>query len=324
MNRGLRALGRRCGWSSCRPASAAVRAATQGLPSAAPVDRQKFGRRQPHRQPALGGGRLSRTTSPRRTAGILVFSRRGSRAIEAHHAEVARHSRPAPARKAGTQRQMSPSTLTSSSSGTRPATRASRLASVGIGPSPTRQPLSSAWVDRPIRSGLAHSRQASASWKTTIWSSAVSRRSHSIPAPDFQRRGERRCRLFSGKPEPWCSPRCAKPAGPGSSGSGADRRRSHRLRPRPRAAAPERRPRCGHGARPRRTPPASAPIAPLATLGWSVKVAARVDEHAELDDPLDPVERAQRGLHLGQQHDPAAPRRGDPGLQIDVLAEPAL
>ena len=49
-----------------------------------------------------------------------------------------------------------------------------------------------------------------------------------------------------------------------------------------------------------------------------------VDEHAELDDPLDPVERAQRGLDLGQQHDAAAARRGLPGFEIEALAQPAL
>ena len=41
--------------------------------------------------------------------------------------------------------------------------------------------------------------------------------------------------------------------------------------------------------------------APLATLGWSVNVGALVDEHAELHDPLDAVERAERRLHLRQQ-----------------------
>jgi hypothetical protein len=61
----------------------------------------------------------------------------------------------------------------------------------------------------------------------------------------------------------------------------------------------------------------------LATLGWSVKRGA-VDEHAELDDPLDPVERAERRLHLGEQHDPAAPRGARCRVEVDVLAQPAF
>ena len=60
----------------------------------------------------------------------------------------------------------------------------------------------------------------------------------------------------------------------------------------------------------------------MATLGWPVKSRGRIDERAELDDPRDPVERAERGLELGKDHQPAGPRRGEALVGRDVLAEP--
>src|SRR5438552_436237 len=51
--------------------------------------------------------------------------------------------------------------------------------------------------------------------------SLLRRRSHSIPAPASSA-AAKAITLFSGKAVPECSPRWAKPAGPGSSGSGPD------------------------------------------------------------------------------------------------------
>ena len=51
----------------------------------------------------------------------------------------------------------------------------------------------------PIRIGLAHIRHASASWNTTIWLSAVSLKSHSIPAPSSSARGKRDQAVFGNR-----------------------------------------------------------------------------------------------------------------------------
>src|SRR4051794_29914221 len=59
-------------------------------------------------------------------------------------------------------------------------------------------------------------------------------------------------------------------------------------------------------------------------LGLVGKRGRTVDEHAELHDPLDPVERAERGLDLREKHDAAAARGRDPAIEVSVLAEAAF
>jgi hypothetical protein len=63
--------------------------------------------------------------------------------------------------------------------------------------------------------------------------------------------------------------------------------------------------------------------APVGHLGLVDEAAGAVHEHAQLHDPLDPVE-TDRLLDLREQHDAARPRGGDARLQVHVLAEPAL
>ncbi len=117
---------------------------------------------------------------------------------------------------------------------------------------------SSATVERPMMAGSPHMRCASESWKTRSWSSAVRRRSHSIPAPTSSAAANA-VRLFSTIAGARCSPRWAKPFRPGSKRISRGSGRSHRPRRRPRAGGRGRRPRSGHGGRPRRTRPASVP-----------------------------------------------------------------
>ena len=62
----------------------------------------------------------------------------------------------------------------------------------------------------------------------------------------------------------------------------------------------------------------------IGDLGLVGEIGRRIDEHAELDDPLDPLEIAERRLDLRQQHDAAAPGGGDPAVEVHVLAEPAF
>ena len=146
--------------------------------------------------------------------------------IEAHHAEAAGIIRKARSQRRAPSARCRRSIFTSSSSGTRPATRVSRLSSVGIGWPPTLQPaeLRQRRFADPHRAA-AHP-PGVGSWKTTIWLSAVRRRSHSIPAPSSSA-AAKATRLFSGNCDPSCSPRWANPAGPGQGdqnrGSGADR-----------------------------------------------------------------------------------------------------
>ena len=59
-------------------------------------------------------------------------------------------------------------------------------------------------------------------------------------------------------------------------------------------------------------------------LGLVGERGSAVDEHAKLDDPFDPVERAQRRFHLRKQHDPATPRCRHSAIEIGVLAEPSF
>ena len=123
------------------------------------------------------------TTKPAPDSGQVRLRRRGDARIEAHHPTgpsiAAKRGR-----SAGIQRQTSPSTLTSISSGTgrRPARAGSR--SVGIGSSPTREPaqFGQGRLADPQRA-RAHPPGVVASWKTTTSPSAVSRTSHSMPAP---------------------------------------------------------------------------------------------------------------------------------------------
>src|SRR6185312_1060869 len=48
------------------------------------------------------------------------------------------------------------------------------------------------------------------------------------------------------------------------------------------------------------------------------------DEHAELHDAFDPVERAKRRLHLREEHDPAAARSLLASFEVSVFTEAAL
>src|SRR5688572_29581888 len=54
------------------------------------------------------------------------------------------------------------------------------------------------------------------------------------------------------------------------------------------------------------------------------EIASGIDKRAELHDPLDPVERPQRGLHLREQINPASACRRDSGREIHILAETAF
>ena len=57
-------------------------------------------------------------------------------------------------------------------------------------------------------------------------------------------------------------------------------------------------------------------------LGLIGEAAGAVHEHAELHDPLDPVE-ADRLVDLGEQHDAAGAGGADAELEVAILAEPA-
>src|SRR5947209_526433 len=48
-----------------------------------------------------------------------------------------------------------------------------------------------------------------------------------------------------------------------------------------------------------------------------------VDEHAELHNAFDAVERAERGLDLGEQHDATAPRRLLALVQVQIFPQPS-
>ena len=61
----------------------------------------------------------------------------------------------------------------------------------------------------------------------------------------------------------------------------------------------------------------------MATLGWSVKSGALFTNTPSFTTLLDAVERAERRLHLREQHDPATPCGRDAAFQIHVLAKPA-
>jgi hypothetical protein len=53
------------------------------------------------------------------------------------------------------------------------------------------------------------------------------------------------------------------------------------------------------------------------------EVAGRIDEHAQLHDPLDAIEASKRLLHLGDQHQPAKARGLRAIFEVAILAEPA-
>src|SRR3569833_1467455 len=57
-------------------------------------------------------------------------------------------------------------------------------------------------------------------------------------------------------------------------------------------------------------------------LGLVGEGGRAVHEHAELHDSLDPVERAKRGLDLGEQANATAARGGVAGIEVHVLAKP--
>ncbi len=61
----------------------------------------------------------------------------------------------------------------------------------------------------------------------------------------------------------------------------------------------------------------------MATFGWSVKDGALFTKTPSLTISLDAVERAERGLHLRQEHDPAATGGLSAALQCHVVAKTA-
>src|SRR5262245_49496866 len=153
------------------------------------------------------------------------------------------------------------------------------------------------------------------------WPSPDMRTSHSMPAP-MSMAARKAAMLFSGTPGPW-SPRCANPCCPGLSGSGLDLDdRIHLDRDTQRED---------------RDADGRSSMAPylaehlLHQFGravgdlWLVgEITVAVDENAELDDPPDPVERAQRRLDLRKQHDAAAARGRLARFQVHILAQPAF
>src|SRR4029453_7961153 len=128
------------------------------------------------------------------------------------------------------------------------------------------------------------------SWKTATLPSEVKRTSHSMPAPTSIA-ARNAARLFSGTPGPW-SPRCANPIGPGSSGSGFDLNdRIHLDRDAERKDwHADRRTRLAAGLAEHLLHQLGRAIRNLGLVG---EIAMAVDEHAELDDPLDAIERAK-------------------------------
>src|SRR3982750_1324788 len=143
-----------------------------------------------------------------------------------------------------------------------------------------------------------------------------------MPAPNSSAAANA-IRLFSGNAVPEWSPRCAKPGGPASSGSGPD--------------GDDRVHFDGHAERQDRNPDGAACM----TAGFAEHVlhqlrgtvgdfglvgegGCAVHEYAEFDHSFDPIERAERGLHLREQHDSATARRSDAAIEVDVFADTAF
>src|SRR4249919_3869664 len=134
-------------------------------------------------------------------------------------------------------------------------------------------------------------------------SSPDRRTSHSMPAPASMAAWNA-AMLFSGTPAPW-SPRCANPIGPGLSASGFDLNdRIHLDRD---AQRQDRYADCRTGMASGLSEHVLHQFGrAIGHLGLVGEIAMAVDEHAQLDDAPDPVERAKRRLHLREQHDAAA------------------
>src|SRR5688572_14884255 len=156
---------------------------------------------------------------------------------------------------------------------------------------------------------------------TSAWPSRLAWTSSSMPWPAAIA-ASNAPRLFSGTPGP-CSPRWAKGRAISSASlSGLDRNNGVHL---DRGAERQHR----HADRAARVPPrfAEHPLhqfrSAVGDLGLVGEGRGAVDEHAELDHPLDAVERPQSRLHLGDQHHRAALGGLAAALDVMVLAEPA-
>src|SRR4051794_7735500 len=207
------------------------------------------------------------------------------------------------------------------SRGAFPAIRRSASARVGmVSAVPARRSrTSSAALRAAIGPLAAVSRSSSSSWKTIAAPSRLAWTSSSIPDPAAIA-AAKAARLFSGRPGP-CRPRWAKGRAPRRSSSACldlddgidlDRRpqRKHRHADRAAGVAAGLAEHLLHQLR-----------RAIGDLGLVGEGAGAVDEDAELNDPLDPVEAAQSPLHLGEQHQPAGPRGAHAVFEAQILAE---
>ena len=156
----------------------------------------------------------SRTTSPRPDERRLVLSSRASRGSKLITTSGPRYSA-SRARQGGAQRQRSPSTLLRAAE--EPARRPER-AGFQVGLAVLRASAAELCAGRAaIRQRLApaarHRHRGNENWRRRQL------RSHSMPRQPRARR--RREKAVFGKLGPMVQPRCAKPGGPGSSGSGS-------------------------------------------------------------------------------------------------------